>query len=86
MLMGIKYNVPSRGILGKDQIWRIYKNLDNGVTETEYVEHLEIEDGVDSWTGEQLFRIGYALICEGEVECFIDEETGRRHARIFKNV
>ena len=48
------------------------------------LEHVEIEEGVDSWTGENLFRIGYSLVCEGEVECFTDEKTGRRHARIYK--
>lgn len=84
MLIGIKYSVPSQGILGNSQIWRIYKNLDQGFTETEYVEHIEIEDGVDSWTGESLYRIGYSLILEGNLECYIDKETGLRYARIFK--
>lgn len=84
MVIGIKYSVPSQGILGNDLIWRIYKNVDQGWSETEYVEHIEIEDGVDSWTGNNLFRIGYSLVCDGELECFIDEKTGRRHARIYK--
>lgn len=84
MIMSTKYHVPSQGILGKDQIWRIYKNIDQGFTDTVYVEHLEIEEGVDSWTGEGLYRVGYSLIFDGELEVFIDEKTGRRHARIFK--
>jgi len=82
--MSIKYHVPSQGILGKDVIWRIYKNIDQGVTETQYVEHIEIEDGVDSWTGEELFRVGYSLICEGSLEVLTDPKTGRRHARIYR--
>ena len=82
MIIGIKYHVPSRGELGKNVIWRIYKNVDKTFAETEYVEHIEIEE-VDSWTGENLFRIGYGLILEGEVECFTDPATGLRHARIY---
>ena len=82
MLLGLKFNVPSRGELGKNLIWRIYKNLDKGHAETVYCEHLEIED-VDSWSGEDLYRIGYSLILEGEVETYIDEETGLKFARIF---
>lgn len=82
--MSIKYNVPSQGIVGNDVIWRIYKNIDQGFGDTEYVESLKIEAGVDSWTGENLFRVGYSLICEGQLEVFIDETTGRRHGRIYK--
>lgn len=84
MLLSIKYHVPSQGILGKNQIWRIYKNIDQGYTDAEYVEHLEIEEGVDSWTGENLYRVGFSLICEGNLECYIDEETGLRYGRIYK--
>ena len=92
MIIGIKYNVPSRGIVGKNDIWRIYQNVDkiskegnfNGLqgVDIEYVEHIEIED-VDSWTGENLYRVGYSLICEGEIEYYTDPKTGLRHARIF---
>ncbi len=94
MIIGIKYHVPSQGQLGKNFIWRIYENIEQisaspnfhgmqgeGI---EYIEHIEIEDGVDSWTGEELFRIGYALFCEGNVEYFTDPKSGRRHARIYK--
>ena len=91
MLMGIKYHVPSKGIIGQNQIWRIYQNLDqiskandfNGMqgVDIEYVEHIEIED-VDSWTGENVFRIGYSLILEGEIE-YYNNESGLRCARIF---
>lgn len=94
MLIAIKYNVPSKGIQGQNQIWRIYENIEQ-ISESptfhgmqgpgiEYIEHIEIEDGVDSWTGEELCRIGYALFCEGNVEYFIDPESGLRHARIYK--
>ena len=78
MIIGIKYHVPSQGQLGQNFIWRIYENIDEiskspdfhgmqgeGI---EYVEHIEVEQGADSWTGENLFRIGFALICEGNVE------------------
>ena len=85
MIMGIKYHVPSRGQLGNNNIWRIYKNLDKGFSETEYVEHIEIGEGVESWTGEDLYHVGYSLIVEGELECFMDKETGLRHARIFRS-
>lgn len=84
MIIGIKYSVPSQGILGQNKIWRIYKNLNEGHTETEYVESINIESGVDSWTGEMVHKIGYSLICEGNLECYIDEETGLRKARIYK--
>ena len=84
MLMSIKYHVPSQGILGNDQIWRIYKNIDQGFTDTQYVEHIEIESNVDSWTGEGLFRVGYSLIFEGELEVLTDPKTGRKHARIYR--
>ena len=94
MIIAIKYNVPSQGETGKNFIWRIYENIDEisqapdfhgmqgpGI---EYIEHIEIEDGVDSWTGENLHRIGFSLICEGNVEYFTDKESGHRHARIYK--
>ena len=84
MILAAKYHVPSQGIVGKNQIWRIYQNIDQGLTDTEYVEHIEIEAGVDSWTGENLYRIGFSLIWEGNVEYFIDEESGLRKARIYK--
>lgn len=84
-LLGIKYHVPSRGILGNDQIWRIYRNLDEGFSDTEYVEHIEIEPGVISYTGNDLYRVGFSLICKAQLECYIDEKTGQRHARIFKS-
>lgn len=83
MLLSIKYHVPSQGIVGKNQIWRIYKEIDKGFVDTEYVEHIEIEDGVESWTGEQLFRVGYSLICEGNLEVYTDPETGLRHGKIY---
>lgn len=83
-LLGIKYHVPSQGITGKNQIWRIYKNIDQGYTDTVYCEHIEIEEGIDSWTGNMLYKVGYSLLCEGDLEVFIDPETGLRHARIFK--
>ena len=94
MIIGIKYHVPSKGELGKNFIWRIYENIEQlsdspnfhgmqgeGI---EYIEHIEIEDGVESWTGENLYRIGFALFCEGKVDYFIDKESGLRHARIYK--
>lgn len=91
MLIGIKYHVASKGELGKNRIWRIYQNLDliskssdfNGMegVDIEYCEHIEIED-VDSWTAENLYRIGYSLILEGEVEYYHDT-NGLRCARIF---
>ncbi len=84
MLLSVKYHVPSQGITGKNQIWRIYKNIDIGPTEAEYVEHIEIEEGVDSWTGENLYRVGFSLICEGNLECYVDEKTGLRVGRIYK--
>lgn len=75
-------------------MWRIYEEIDviskapdfhgmegPGIS---YVEHIEIEDGVDSWTTEGLYKIGYTLFCEGNVEYFIDEESGLRKARIYK--
>lgn len=84
MILGLKYHVPSMGKQGNNNIWRIYKNIDQGFTDTEYCEHIEIEEGVESWTGENLYRIGYSLIVEGEVECFTDPESGLRFARIYR--
>lgn len=74
-LRGFKYHVPSRGILGQNQIWRIYMDIKNGHQETEYVEHLEFKN-VTSFTGENLYRIGYALFCEADVTITTDPETG----------
>ena len=94
MIIGIKYHVPSMGETGKSFIWRIYERIDaisasptfHGMQGPgiEYVEHIDIVDGVDSWTGEENYRIGYALFCEGSVEYFIDPDSGLRHARIYK--
>ncbi len=77
MLMGIKYHVPSQGITGQNQIWRIYKNVNETIADTEYVESIEIHEA-DSWTGENLFRIGYGLILEGELEIHVDADGMRR--------
>ena len=94
MIIGIKYHVPSKGIQGENQIWRIYERIDvisqsptfHGMQGPgiEYIEHIEIEDGVDTWTGEELYRIGYSLLCEGNVEYFTDPKSGLRHARIYR--
>lgn len=84
MLIGIKYSVPSQGVLGNNLIWRIYKNINDGFTETEYVEHIDIEEGIESWTGENLFSIGFSLLCRGNLECYTDPETGLRYARIYR--
>ena len=94
MIIGIKFHVPSQGQLGQNFIWRIYEGIDK-ISQSpefhgmqgpgiEYIEHIEIEEGVDSWTGEGLFRIGYSLVLEGNVEYFTDEASGLRHARIYK--
>ena len=94
MIIAIKYNVPSNGIQGNSNIWRIYEDIPN-ISQSptfhgmqgpgiEYIEHIEIEDGVDSWTGEEIYSIGYALFCEGNVEYFTDQKSGHRHARIYK--
>ena len=94
MVISIKFDVPNRGQIGTSRMWRIYEDIINiskapdfhgmegpGIS---YVEHIEIEDGVESWTTENLCGIGYTLFCEGEVEYFIDEKTGYRKARIYK--
>jgi len=79
--MGVKFHVASKGITGKNQIWRIYKNIDQTLNDTEYVESLEIED-TDAWTGESLYRIGYSLLVEGELTIVTNPETGLKHAII----
>jgi hypothetical protein len=66
ILRGYKYHVPSRGILGNNNIWRIYIDILNGVSETLYVEHLEFR-GVSGYTGENLHRIGYAHFSKGAI-------------------
>jgi len=91
MLISIKYSVPSKGILGNSNIWRIYENVDriskagdfNGMKGVgiEYVEHIEIED-VDAWTSEGLYRVGYSLLVEGEIEYYTNE-SGLKCARIY---
>ena len=85
IVYGLKYHVPSQGITGQNQIWRIYQNVDKGWTETIYVEHIEIDKEVNSWTGNNLFRIGYGLILEANnLEVYTDDESGLKHAR-FSN-
>jgi hypothetical protein len=65
-LFGIKFHVPSRGILGNNNIWRIYEDLDQTFAKTHYVEHFKVLN-VDSWTGELKYRIGFSLLCEGHL-------------------
>ena len=84
MLLAIKYSVPSRGVLRSNQIWRIYKNVDKTYEQTEYVESISIESGIESFTGNGLYNIGFSLICEGQLECYIDPADGLRKARIYK--
>jgi len=66
MKIGVKFHVPSRGIMGNNNIWRIYKNVDKGHGDTLYTDHIEIF-GVQCNTGEEAYRIGFSLLCEGEV-------------------
>ena len=89
MLIGIKYNVPSQGKLGENIVWRVYEHLNETAQQSDkyngpniqYVEHVDVED-VDSWTGNNIYYIGYSLVVEGNIEYYIDSETGLRHARI----
>jgi len=73
VLRGFKYSVPSKGILGKNQIWRIYLRIDRGPEETLYVEHLEFK-GVAGFSGEGLHGIGYAFFSRGQVTVTTDEK------------
>ena len=66
-MKSIKYHVPSRGELGKDHIWRIYLDVVNDISKTEYVEHVEILPSVSTWTGELSYKVGYSLLFDGEV-------------------
>ena len=77
MLIGFKYHVPSRGLM-YNNTWRIYgkegktlKDLGHGEnpeTIATYVDHIEIEEGVRTWTGENQHGIGFAMFAEGKVE------------------
>ena len=86
MLIGFKYHVPSRGLM-YNNTWRIYwhpertladlskgENPENIAT---YVDHIEIEEGVRTWTGENQHGIGFAMFAEGKVEYreFNDQDT-----------
>lgn len=80
MIKAIKFNVPSRGELGKDQIWRIYLDVVNDISNTEYVEHMEILSSVPTWTGELAYRVGYSLLFDAEVSIDYDPEQGYKYA------
>ncbi len=76
MVFSIKYHVPSAGVTGKNVIWRIYKNIDKGFSDTEYVESVKIVNCY-SHSGEDVYRVGYSLIVEGDtLEIITDQETG----------
>ena len=91
-LYGLKYHVPSRGLM-QNNTWRIYENVDliskdnnfNGMQGTgiTYVDSVRTV-GVESWTGEDQFRIGYSLLVEGELSYAKDPESGRRMGVIHK--
>lgn len=79
-LRAIKYHVPSKGEIGKDRIWRIYIDIKNGHTKTEYFDHIEFV-GVSGHTGENLYRIGYAYFSECAVAFDYDpSDNFRRYA------
>ena len=91
-LYGLKYHVPGQGKMNNDT-WRIYENIDlitqapdfhgmqgPGIT---YVDSVRMV-GVESWTGEEQFRIGYSLLTEGELSYAKDPESGRRMGVIHK--
>ena len=85
MLFSLKYHVPSRGITGQNVIWRIYKNIDKGHTDTEYVESVKIINCY-SHTGEDHYRVGYSLIVEGDtLEVITDPNTGLKTGIIRGN-
>jgi hypothetical protein len=73
MLRGYKYHVASKGQTGNNVIWRIYLDIKKGHTETLYVEHLEFK-GVSGFTGENLYRIGYAYFSKGAITVETDEK------------
>ena len=79
-LRGVKYHVPSQGKM-QDNTWRIYMNIEKGVTETEYVDHVEFLN-VPSFTGEAAYRIGFSQLSEGDVTFDYDPNTGKRYAII----
>ena len=83
--------MPSNKEIGKNIVWRIYHQVDK-ITAGEnkyhgpninYVEHLDIEN-CDSWTGNDLFYVGFSLLVEGEIEFYTDPTTKLKYARIYK--
>ena len=92
MLIGFKYHVPSRGLM-YNNTWRIYGNSEktladlgsgeNPETIATYVDHIEIEEGVRTWTGENQYGIGFAMFAEGKVEYreFEDQDTYEQNSK-----
>ena len=77
ILRSLKYHVPSRGALGNDNIWRLYIDIKNGHTLTEYVESIKLI-GVKAYTGENIMRVGYALFAKGAVTFDFDPKDNFR--------
>ena len=91
-LYGLKYHVPSKGLM-ENNTWRIYEGIDvisqakdfhglqgPGIT---YVDSIRMH-GVESWTGNEQYRIGYSLLVSGELSYAKDPESGRRMGVIHK--
>lgn len=82
-LRGLKYHVPSKGLM-QDNTWRIYMDIEKNISDTEYVDHVEMLN-VTSFTGENALRIGFSQLSEGDVSFDYDPNTGKRFAIIHKD-
>ena len=81
MKIAFKYNVLSRNIEGNSNTWSIYRNIDQGMEDTIYTDHVEFEVPIS--TCERHYpELGFGMLCTGEIIHEINDLDGSMYVRI----
>lgn len=83
MKIAFKYSVSSRGREGNSNTWAIYKDIDQGMEDVIYTDHLEFEVPIS--TCERHYpELGFGMLCEGKIIHDINNLDGSAYVRIVK--
>ena len=66
MKLMFKYNVKSRGTEGNDNTWAIHKDIDLGMEDILYTDHIEFKVPIS--TEEKQLGHGFGMICYGDIK------------------
>ena len=83
MKIMFKYNIESRGREGNSNTWTIYKEIDKGMDDFIFTDHIEFEVPIS--TEEKQNGMGFGMTCEGNIVHDINDLDGSAYIRIVKD-